>query len=102
MDIRSFNIEDYYSYNTMICRCEGVTLGEIRELIRQGYKTVDEIKRISRAGMGPCQGRTCRQLIMQEIARITGQNIADMPMSTFRPPTKPINLGLLTGGEDDE
>ncbi|MCF6460780.1 (2Fe-2S)-binding protein [Clostridium sp. Cult3] len=102
MDVRSFNIEDYFSDNTMICRCESVTLGEVRELIRQGYKTIDEIKRISRAGMGSCQGRTCRHLIMQEIAKATGQNMADMPMSTFRPPTKPINLGMVAGGGDDE
>lgn len=100
MEVRAFNIEAYYSDSTIICRCEGITLGEIRELIREGYRTVDEIKRISRAGMGPCQGRTCRQLIMQEIARSTGQNIADMHMPTFRPPTKPISLGVVAGGED--
>ncbi len=102
MDVRFFNIEDYYSDNTIICRCEGVTLGEIRELIRSGYTTLDEIKRISRAGMGPCQGRTCRQLIMQEITKATGQNMEDMTMTTFRPPTKPIKLGSLLGGEEDE
>lgn len=102
MEVRFFNIEDYYSDNTMVCRCEEVTLGEIRDLIRTGYRSVDEIKRISRAGMGPCQGRTCRQLIMQEIANATGENVADLPMPTFRPPTKPINLGFLLGGEDNE
>ncbi|HON43695.1 MAG TPA: (2Fe-2S)-binding protein, partial [Bacillota bacterium] len=49
--------------NIVICRCEDITLSEIRDLIAQGYHTIDEIKRVSRAGMGPCQGRTCRQLI---------------------------------------
>ena len=42
--------------NTIICRCSDVTLKEIRELIKDGYVTFDEIKRITRAGMGPCQG----------------------------------------------
>ncbi|HYE82440.1 MAG TPA: (2Fe-2S)-binding protein [Clostridia bacterium] len=102
MTVRCFSIEDFYSDNTIVCRCEEVTLGEIRELIRKGYRSVDEIKRISRAGMGPCQGRTCRQLIMQELASATGEKMSELRMSTFRPPAKPIKLGALAGGEDNE
>lgn len=85
----------------VICRCEDVTLGEIRELIKKGYATVDEIKRITRAGMGPCQGRTCRDLIIREIVRLTGKRIDEVPMPTFRPPIKPIKLGVLAQGEDE-
>jgi Fe-S-cluster-containing hydrogenase component 2 len=102
MEVRSMSLEDYYSDNTIICRCEEITLGEIREYIRKGYQTVDEIKRISRAGMGPCQGRTCGPLIMEEIARATGQNVADLKVPTYRPPTVPIKLGQLVGGEKNE
>ena len=102
MEVRFFNIDDYFSDSTYICRCEELTLGELRELIRMGYRTLDEIKRISRAGMGPCQGRTCRQLIMQELAKATGQKMEEMPMTTFRPPVKAIKLGDLTGGVDNE
>lgn len=102
MTVRNLSLEDYYSDSTIICRCEELTLGEIREYIRKGYTSLDEIKRISRAGMGPCQGRTCRQLIMQELSRATGKSPAELDMSTFRPPTKPIKLGQLLGGEGDE
>lgn len=102
MVVRCLSLEDYYSDNTMICRCEELTLGQLRELIRSGYQTLDEIKRISRAGMGPCQGRTCRQLIMQEIAAATGVKMPEQRMSTFRPPAKPIKLGALLGGDDHE
>ncbi|HWQ29500.1 MAG TPA: (2Fe-2S)-binding protein [Negativicutes bacterium] len=102
MVVRCLSIEDYYSDNTMVCRCSEVTLGEVRELIRKGYQSVDEIKRMSRAGMGPCQGRTCRQLIMQELSRATGTKMQDLRMSTFRPPAKPIKLGALVGGDDNE
>lgn len=102
MTVRCFKIDDIYSDNTYLCRCEEVTLGEIRELIRQGYTSVDEIKRISRAGMGPCQGKTCRQLIMNEISKMTGEKIQDMPVSTFRPPVKPIKLGMLAQSEDND
>lgn len=81
--------------NTIVCRCEDITLKEIRDLIKEGFKTVDEIKRISRCGMGPCQGRTCRQIVMGEIAKATGKDIRDVKPSTFRPPTKNIKIGIL-------
>lgn len=102
MEVRFFRMDDIYSDNTIICRCEEITLGEIREYIRKGYTSLDEIKRISRAGMGPCQGRTCRQLVMQEVAKFTGKSIAELRMSTFRPPAKPVKLGFFLGGDKDE
>lgn len=80
---------------TIICRCSDITLEEVRELIEQGYKTIDEIKRISRLGMGPCGGKTCIPLIMAEIARARGISPAEVEMPTFRPPTKNIKLELL-------
>lgn len=91
--------------NTIVCRCEDITLKEIRDLIKRGFKTVDEIKRISRCGMGPCQGRTCRQIVVMEIAKATGKDIRDVKLSTFRPPTKNIKIGILAEaakGEGDE
>lgn len=102
MEVRFINQDGFFSDNTIICRCEEITLGEIREYIRKGYTDLDEIKRISRAGMGPCQGRTCRQLIMQEIAKMTGRSMAEQSMSTFRPPAKPVKLGFFLGGDSDE
>lgn len=80
---------------TIICRCSDITLEEIRDLIAQGYRTVDEIKRITRLGMGPCQGKTCTPLIMGEIARTRGIRPGEVEMPTFRPPTKNIKLELL-------
>jgi len=79
--------------NTIICRCSDVTLKEIRELINDGYVTFDEIKRITRAGMGPCQGKTCGYLIMREIANATGQNLKDIKFQTNRPPVVGVKLG---------
>ena len=81
----------------IICRCEDISLADIRRLIKRGYATIDEIKRLSRAGMGPCQGKTCRLLLMQELARSTGRPMAEIALGTFRPPTKPFKLGLLVG-----
>ncbi|MCL4424113.1 MAG: (2Fe-2S)-binding protein [Firmicutes bacterium] len=84
----------------IICRCEDITLREIRDLIRRGYQTMDEIKRASRAGMGQCQGRTCRSLIAQEIAQMTGQPLAEVRIPTFRPPIRPVKLGVLAEAEE--
>ncbi|HHW45196.1 MAG TPA: (2Fe-2S)-binding protein [Desulfotomaculum sp.] len=83
---------------TIICRCEDVTLEEVRQLLREGARTLDEIKRLKRCGMGPCQGRTCRPLIAAEITRATGQDPATLQMPTFRPPAVPIKLGILARG----
>jgi len=79
----------------IVCRCEDVTRETIFECIAEGYRTLDEIKRVTRAGMGPCQGRTCRNLIAAELARAYGVTMEEVLMSTFRPPVKPISLGAL-------
>jgi bacterioferritin-associated ferredoxin len=87
--------------DTVVCRCEDITLEEIRLLFEEGFLSIDEIKRISRCGMGPCQGKTCRELLMQEISRHTGKPIKEITMPTFRPPTKPVKLGVIAGGEEE-
>ena len=79
----------------VVCRCEEVEIEEIREWIARGYDTFDEPKRELRVGMGPCQGRGCRDIIMREIARATGKSVAEVDPGTIRPPVKPIKIGLL-------
>ena len=86
-------------HDTIICRCEDITLGEIREQIAQGKHTLEEIKRACRTGMGPCQGRTCAPLIASEIAKAIGKSVADIPLPTVRPPTGPIKMAALLGGK---
>lgn len=86
---------------TIICRCEDVTWGEIRKQLDKGYTTLDEIKRITRVGMGRCQGKTCQKVLLNAMARYLKIRVEDIPLSTFRPPTKPIPLGVLAGEKDD-
>ncbi|MCL2821680.1 MAG: (2Fe-2S)-binding protein [Firmicutes bacterium] len=85
-----------------ICRCECITIDQIKRMIKQGYTTLNEMKIVSRAGMGACQGRTCRHLIMKIIKEETGIDHAEMSMSTFRPPTKPIKISHLCRSEDED
>jgi bacterioferritin-associated ferredoxin len=88
---------------TIICRCSDVTLKEVRDLIEKGYTEPNEIKRILRTGMGPCQGRTCGPLILREVARMTGKSIEEIVPFTYRPPSKGIKLGnIANGGELDD
>ena len=79
----------------IICRCEDVTLGDIRRAIREGATTMDEVRRVTRAGMGPCQGRTCRLLVAAELARQLKKPVGEVLPSRFRPPAKPVKLGEL-------
>lgn len=81
--------------NTIICRCSDVTLEDVRKLIKEGYVTFDEIKRITRIGMGPCQGKTCGQMVMREISMATGQSMRDIEFHTNRPPVVGVKLGLI-------
>lgn len=78
----------------VICRCEEITLKEIREWIARDYDTFDELKRLLRVGMGPCQGRGCRDIILREISRIKGVPVTDILSGTIRPPVKPIKSCL--------
>ena len=88
--------------NTIICRCEDITREMILACIADGYETLDEIKRVTRAGMGPCQGRTCRHLIATDLSRTCGIQMEDILMTTFRPPVIPISLGVLADSYEVE
>ena len=79
----------------IICRCEDVTYGEIADAIDAGLTTTEEIKRVLRCGMGPCQGRTCSRLIARMIAERTGAAVSDVRHPAVRPPTRPVEIGTL-------
>lgn len=59
---------DHMEDDTIICRCEHVTAGEIRALIRKGYHDINEIKTVTRAAMGACGAKTCATLIRRLFA----------------------------------
>jgi len=84
----------------IICRCEDVTEAEVLQAIGQGATTADEVKRLTRAGMGHCQGRTCRRLVNQILARKLGQKAAEQKTATQRPPLQPISLRTLAESSD--
>jgi len=76
----------------VICRCEEITRGEIKEAIRNGIQTLNGIKRITRAGMGLCQGQTCQQLVARILTEELGLAAADIDPTTARGPVRPLRL----------
>ena len=76
----------------VICRCEEITRGEIKEAIRSGFQTLNGVKRITRAGMGLCQGQTCQQLVARILTEELGLSAADIDPTTARGPVRPLRL----------
>ena len=72
----------------IICLCEGVTRGEIREKVYEGLMTMKEIRKFLRTGMGPCQGRRCRPKVKVIIEEILGRPAADAEDELIRPSIK--------------
>ncbi|PYM26884.1 MAG: hypothetical protein DMD78_03115 [Candidatus Rokuibacteriota bacterium] len=104
-----------------VCQCEEVTRRELVEtkpprylewdspqmsarsvgtLLRDGPVNQDQIKRLTRAGMGPCQSRRCREQVGLLLAQAAGTTLDRIPLPTFRPPIRPLPLNVLW--PDDE
>ncbi|MCK9600251.1 MAG: (2Fe-2S)-binding protein [Sphaerochaeta sp.] len=82
-----------------ICRCEEVTLGEIEQAIDEGFITVKDIKRVTRAGMGLCQGRTCSKTIARIIAQRTGKPLEEVMPKSYRYPVRPEKMQVVENEE---
>ena len=89
--------------NNTICRCEEIAEQAIRDAIRKfNLRTVDEVKRLTRAGMGLCQGRTCTPLLTKIIAEETNKKVNELLPLSKRPPVRPIKIESLTTEEEKE
>ena len=81
----------------ILCRCENLTLAELHRILDTSVGSIQEIKKLTRFSMGPCQGRTCKELVAKEIAAKLGISIADLDIPISRAPIKPITLGQIIG-----
>ncbi|MEL7608933.1 MAG: (2Fe-2S)-binding protein [Bacillota bacterium] len=84
----------------IICRCEEVTREQILEAIRLGDDSLDAIKKRTRAGMGFCQGRTCKRLIARMLAAYYEEPVSSYLPGSIRIPVGPIPLKLIAEGID--
>jgi D-hydroxyproline dehydrogenase subunit alpha len=83
--------------DTLVCRCEGVTYGQLAQAVQDGVTTSSEAKAATRCGMGECQGRVCGHQVMHSIARLTGRSVLEVGSYNIRPPLFPIPLGAFAG-----
>ena len=100
----------------IVCQCEAVTRGDLldareprylgersapaiardlRSLAADGPLNQDQIKRLTRAGMGPCQGRRCREQVALTLAQASGVAPGDIPLALHRAPVRPLPLKVM-------
>lgn len=87
--------------DTPLCRCEEVTLGQVKEAVAAGATDLHQVKLATRAGMGYCQGRFCSVLIAPVIAAAVGGDLSDLQPFTVRPPLQPVAMSVLAAGVRD-
>ncbi|WP_292493413.1 NAD(P)/FAD-dependent oxidoreductase [Mesorhizobium sp.] len=81
--------------NTVICRCEEITAGEITDLAAAGCAGPNQAKFFTRCGMGPCQGRNCGLTVTELFAHATGKSPDQVGYYTIRSPIRPLPLAAL-------
>jgi NADPH-dependent 2,4-dienoyl-CoA reductase/sulfur reductase-like enzyme len=81
--------------DTIVCRCEELTAGDIRKASTIGSPGMNQIKAMTRAGMGPCQGRQCGYTVAHIVASAQGRHVSELGFYRIRPPLKPLTLGEL-------
>jgi len=103
-------------WDVLACQCEEVTRAELvgvqpprylgvppptmrarslGSLRQDGPVHPDQVKRLTRAGMGPCQGRRCREQVALLLAEASRIPVAAVPLASYRPPVRPLPLSVL-------
>lgn len=82
---------------TILCLCHDVSTDDVRRAVQDGYTHPETIKRYTAAFMGPCQGRSCADLMMEAIAAELGCPLEDLRPTTSRPLAYPVRMGDLAG-----
>jgi thioredoxin reductase/bacterioferritin-associated ferredoxin len=80
------------SDDTVVCRCEEVTAGQVRQMADLGCTGPNQTKFMSRCGMGPCQGRVCGNTVTQLLAQRLNTSPQAVGAYRIRAPLKPISL----------
>ncbi len=84
--------------DTIICRCEEISKEQIDSLLRSGHTDIGEIKRLTRLGMGRCQGRYCEHFVVQSLDQTTGTTPDEETFFAPRTPIRPIALKEIATG----
>ena len=108
--------------DTIICQCEEMTLTDLlgvqppryldrppalrerslKTLLQDGPANQDQVKRLTRSGMGQCQGRRCRDQVAMILAVEAGTELAALPLATHRAPVRPLPLEIIADWDEGE
>lgn len=92
----------HFKDETILCRCENVSVSDVRKAVGEGVSDVNEIKIVTRCGMGPCQGRMCGPALAEIVAAELDSSPERVGLLNVRPPLKPIPFGEIAGMELDD
>lgn len=94
------SLSDPSDSRLIICRCENVTLGQVQAAISdRGARRANEVKKVTRAGMGHCQGRTCAGLIEIILSAKTDTPVGKEPFKA-QAPVRPLPIDHLSALAD--
>ncbi len=85
--------------DTVVCRCEEVTAGEVRQAALEGAESMKSLKILTMAGMGLCQGRVCNAIVTLIASLATSRLVESYGSASSRAPIKPVRLGVLADAE---
>lgn len=81
---------------TLICRCEEISAGEIRAVVDNGHWEINRVKAMCRVGMGRCQGRMCGSAAAEIVAQRSARPLESVGRLRAQAPIKPLPFGLET------
>lgn len=90
---------DWANADTLLCRCENVTLADVRAAIEGGDVSMAAIKQRTRLGMGGCQGRYCTRLALQLLHDKVGGLPDEFSQFAAQPPFKPLSIDQLSADD---
>jgi sarcosine oxidase subunit alpha len=79
-----------------------VTANDLRLAVREGYRSIEHIKRYTTTGMGTDQGKTSNVNAIGIAAAAMGRDLPELGVTTFRPPYTPVTFGIFAGRDVDD
>jgi len=95
-------LDELASDETIVCRCMNLTHKDIKSQISSDVFTADAVKRITRAGMGKCQGRYCSVIVQHLVAKHSGEMVNEFSSFKVQVPIKPVTIGDIAHSDDSE
>jgi len=80
---------------TVVCPCEAVTAGDLRDALEDGARTPDDIVRLTGCGTGVCRGRRCEGAMMRWLSGVLETPIGRMSQPQVRPPVRPVPVAAV-------